>query len=409
MQLRTRAGTDLWLAYGMNVHPGGDVDALEAAITSTVIPLRDRLGLEGTMGLAIRLDATSVFDLREDDDRRHLLRDLLASQDLFAFTANAFVAGDFHDVRGVKAEVYRPTWASDDRVAYTIAFADVLADLAPRGASLSLSTAPGSFRPFGEAPDFDARAASNLVRVGTHLARLRASTGTDVVLGLEPEPLCTIETTAEAIGFFRGALRRASDASPAARAHLGVCYDVCHQAVEFEDPVESLGALAREGVAVAKLQASCALELADGRDPRGREVLARFDEPRWLHQTTTRAHDGTVLKAADLPDALHGAQARAFEASGGAWRVHFHVPVHRPEALPPLATTRADLERALRVVAQGRTTRHVEVETYTWDALPPEVRAGSLVESLARELEWTRDVLVEAGCQVVSPSTEATS
>ncbi len=405
MRLKTPSGTDLWLAYGMNVHPGGGVDALEAAIASTVTPLRDRLGVEGTMGLAIRLDAEAVFELHEDEDRRRLLRDLLASEDLFAFTGNAFVAGDFHDVRGVKAEVYRPTWATQARVAYTIAFADVLADLAPAGSSLSLSTAPGSFRPFREAPGFDDRAAANLVRVGAHLTRLHEKTGVHVVLGLEPEPLCTIETTAEAIEFFRGPLARASDAGPVARSHLGVCYDVCHQAVEFEDPVANLEALSRAGVAVAKLQASCALELPDGADPVGRAVLARFDEPRWLHQTVARLRDGTVIRAKDLPDALTGERAAEFRAADGPWRVHFHVPVHQPTAIPPLRTTRADLERTLRVVATGTTTAHVEIETYTWDALPSEVRAGTLVESLARELEWTRAVLLDAGCVATEDSS----
>lgn len=401
MRLVTPAGTDLWLAYGMNVHAGGSVEALEAAIAGTVVPLRDRLEVEGVLGIAIRLDADAVLELREDEDRRRLLRDLLEAQDLFAFTGNAFVAGDFHDVRGVKAAVYRPTWADEARVLYTIAFAEVLADLAPAGATLSLSTAPGSFRPFAEAPDFAARAARNLLRVGERLARLHAETGVRVVLGLEPEPLCTIETTAEAVAFFEGPLAeaaRAAGADPAAPSHLGVCYDVCHQAVEFEDPVASLGLLARRGVAVAKLQASCALELADPADPRGREALARFDEPRWLHQTTTRGPDGVVRRAADLPEALRGPRAGEFTASGGPWRVHFHVPVHRPEAIPPLSTTRDDLAAALRVVARGRTTAHVEVETYTFDALPAELRAGDLVESLARELAWTRDVLVAEGC-----------
>lgn len=402
MRLATPAGTDLWLAYGMNVHAGGSVEALEAAIAGTLVPLRERLGVEGTMGIAIRLDADAVFDLHEDEDRRRLLRELLEAQDLFAFTGNAFVAGDFHDVRGVKAAVYRPTWAEEERVLYTIAFAEVLADLAPAGATLSLSTAPGSFVPFREDAGFDDRAARNLVRVGDRLARLAAETGVRVVLGLEPEPLCTIETTPQAVAFFEGPLARAigaaSGSSPAARAHLGLCYDVCHQAVEFEDAALSLAHLARSGVGVAKLQASCALELPDPSDAKGREVLARFDEPRWLHQTTTRTPDGVVLRAADLAEVLRGDRAGEFEGSGGPWRVHFHVPVHRPEAIPPLATTRGDLERALRVVAAGRTTSHVEVETYTFDALPPELRAGDLVESLARELEWTRDVLVGAGC-----------
>lgn len=111
-----------------------------------------------------------------------------------------------------------------------------------------------------------------------------------------------------------------------------------------------------------------------------------------------------MLRAVDLPDVLRGARSDEFSSAGGPWRVHFHVPVHRPEAIPPLSTTRADLSRALGVVAAGRTTAHVEVETYTFDALPAELRAGDLVESLARELEWTRGVLLGAGCTIAEES-----
>jgi hypothetical protein len=400
MRLRAADGSSLRLAYGMNVHPGGSVDALEAALASTVAPLRDRLGVEGRFGIALRLDAEAVLELRTDDERRRLLRDLLAGQELVPFTGNAFVAGDFHDARGVKEAVYRPTWDEVARERYTIAFAEVLAGLAAPGDRVSLSTAPGSFRPFGEPAGFDARAAARLVSGARRLEELAQESGVVVVLGLEPEPLCTLETTADALAFFEGPLARAAaaaGATAAARAHLGLCYDVCHQAVEFEDPVASLAALARAGITVVKLQASSALELPDASDPAGRAALAGFDEPRWLHQTVVRARDGALVRCTDLAEALRGPRAAEHARPGSVWRTHFHVPVHRPEAIPPLRTTRSDLARALAVVAQGGTTPHVEVETYTWDALPAGLRAGSLVESLARELEWTRDTLVAAG------------
>ena len=60
------------------------------------------------------------------------------------------------------------------------------------------------------------------------------------------------------------------------------------------------------------------------------------------------------------------------------------VPVHRQEAVPPLATTRDVLERALLRLAAAPTTSHVEIETYTWDALPAEHRVEGLVESLVQ-------------------------
>lgn len=45
-------------------------------------------------------------------------------------------------------------------------------------------------------------------------------------------------------------------------------------------------------------------------------------------------------------------------------------------------------------------TRHLEVETYTWQALPPELRPrsrGRLAEGIAAELTLARDLLVDLG------------
>ena len=47
---------------------------------------------------------------------------------------------------------------------------------------------------------------------------------------------------AELTGLSRG------DAADALRRHLGVCYDVCHAAVEFEDAGESLALLRGKGI-----------------------------------------------------------------------------------------------------------------------------------------------------------------
>src|SRR5262245_49131059 len=208
MRLVAPDGSTLWLAYGMNVHAGGSADVLEAAILSTVDPLRERLDVDGPFGLALRFDRDGVAELFEDEDRRRLLRDLLRADDLVPFTGNAFVVGSFHDA-GTKASVYRPTWAEAERADYTVAFAEVLADLAGPGASVSLSTAPLSFKPFGEPDGFEDRAARRLVETARRLGDVEARTGARVRLAIEPEPLCTIETTAEAIRFFAGALRRA--------------------------------------------------------------------------------------------------------------------------------------------------------------------------------------------------------
>ena len=400
MRLVTPAGTDLWLAYGMNVHPGGSVETLERAVWETVLPLRDRLRADGPFGVALRFDAETAASLRDDDTRRALVRGVLGGHDLVPFSANGFVAGEFH-AAGVKEDVYRPTWHDRERLEYTLALAEVMASLRGPGEVVSISTAPASFKGFDEGPRAVQDAAHHLVYAARWLRGLEGSTGTRVVLGLEPEPLGTLETTEETVAFFRGPLREAFGRDRGAMRHLGVCYDGCHQAVEHEDPGESLDALRRAGIPVVKLQASSALELTDPADEAGRAALARFIEPRWLHQVVCRTGTGGRARVRDLPEALSGERAESWRTVGKPWRVHFHVPVWRDRAVEPLLTTRHVLEAALRRVAKGDVTEHLEIETYTWDALPEADRADGLVESLAREYEWVLSVLEEEGVRRV--------
>ncbi len=400
MRLRAADGQHLWLAYGMNVHPGGDAEAIERALAGTVLPLKRRLKLEGPMGLALRLDADGARALLDDERRLLRLRDHLRDHGLVPFTGNGFVLGRFHGP-GVKDAVYRPSWREAEREDATLAMAEVLAVLRGPGERVSLSTAPGSWRGWGEEPDEVARGcAYRLVRTARRLRELEHRLGTRVLLGLEPEPRATLESVAETRSFFAGPLREAFGRDVGALHHLGVCYDVCHQAVLFEDVVAGLDALHAAGIPVVKVQASAALEAPDGTDPQARAALRAFAEPTWLHQTACRDARGRVHVTTDLGEAL--AASEAPWTLSGPWRTHFHVPVFRREAVPPLLTTQPDLDRALARVAAGGLTTHLEVETYTWDALPEaERRAGSgddLVEALARELEHVEAVLARHGC-----------
>ncbi len=396
MRLTDADGRTLWLAYGMNVHPGGDAAATHAAIHSTVLPLRERLGVSGPFGLAVRWSAAGVADLQRQPGRLDALADLLRERDLHVFSGNAFVHGEFHG-RPLKDEVYRPSWTEVARAAYTQGFARVLSKLPFEGERISLSTSPLAWKGWGGGEEEQRACARNLVSVAKGLLHTSRETGRHITLGLEPEPGCTLETTREIRAFFAGPLAEALVDAEELKAHLGVCYDVCHQAVEWEDAVANLAALVADGIPIAKLQASCALELPDPTDPAGRAALARFDEPVYLHQVGARDGDGTLHVAQDLGEVLDDPvwQAR------GPWRSHFHVPVFRHEAVAPLRTTQPDLEHALQVAARTGLTDHIEIETYTWDVLPDEERrAGSgfdLVEALAREYEWVLGVLAGEG------------
>lgn len=294
-------------------------------------------------------------------------------------TLNGFPFGRFH-LGTVKSRVYLPDWRDPRRADYTVRLATLLDSWLPAGEPGSISTVPLGWGPHLADDDLGA-VTQNLRTTLEHLDRLRQRSGKEILLALEPEPGCRLQTTDDVVAFF-GDL----DLPPALRSLLGLCYDACHQAVLFEGPEESLSALAQAGVKVAKVQASSALRLMPGAAPA---CLRPFAEDRYLHQTVISTDEGT-LAYADLPEALDAHPGPAV----GEWRVHMHVPVFLEDLGEGLATTRPFLEQVLDTVDPAVP---VEVETYTFSVLPEELRAGSVEESIVRELTWVQSKRQEEG------------
>lgn len=405
------AGSKL-LSYCTNVHPGETVDDLVALLLGPVARVRRGWGRE-RMGAGLWLPRTAARAIAEDDRAHDRVAAALEQAGLFAFTANAFPIGGFHDPR-VKDRVYRPTWAEPARRDFTLLACRALARLLPPGARGSVSTAPISFRAFGDEAEH-ARAGWHLGQVAHGLLRLQVDTGAWVQLALEPEPGCTLETTAEAVAFLErhvlgGAGRDAwlasngggdrEGAERALRLFIGVCVDACHLAVVEEPLVVALDRLERAGLSVVKAQLSSALELdRPGDRPAARARLAAFAEPRFLHQTTARLDDGRLVSSPDLSAALapDGALLDPALARARRLRTHFHVPLAW-EGDEHLATTRGWLEAGLAALAGA--TDHLEVETYTFDVLPAADRArwgGDVAAMCEAELRWADAALTARG------------
>ena len=388
------------LTYCTNIHPGETWPEVAASLERHLPEVKRRVAAERPFGVGLRLSAIATTALRAPDALAQL-KALLESNGCYVFTINGFPYGPFHG-RRVKEQVYQPDWRHEDRVIYSDQLADLLAELLPDDPALegSVSTVPGTFKPLAEAPGAIGDMARNLVRHAAHLAGIRERTGRTIALALEPEPYCFLETIDETVRFFDehlfgdAAVRQfiastglARDAAEAAlRRHLGVCYDVCHAAVEFEDPVASLRALRAAGIAVPKLQLSAALRIAEV-GPETADQLRPFDEPVYLHQVVER-RGGRLRRHLDLPQAL----AQLDEAKGAEWRVHFHVPIFLEE-LKDFSTTQAFLGEILALHRREPISTHLEVETYTWDVLPERYRQVDVAEAIARELAWVIEQL----------------
>jgi len=387
MRLRLSDGRTTHLGYCFNVLPGESVAALIAQARRIQGPVRARLGV-ARMGVGLWIARAAATELRDDAAARRALAAALAAEGLYVFTLNGFPYGGFHDPV-VKARVFEPSWAEAARATYTEDLAELLVELMPE----DVETGTISTVPLGAAGTDRAAARANLLRVAEYLSELPRR----IELAVEPEPGAAIER-ADVLAAFLGP-----------RDRIGVCLDCCHAAVVGEPPEAAFAAMTAANVRCPKIQISSALVAARPDLDETRARLAAFDEPRFLHQV--RSDRGGAM---DLPEAL------ASLDRGAPWRVHFHVPVHA-RAFGELDTTRDAIAPVIAAAfAAPGALPHLEVETYTWGVLPARTASAAgqssdgtappwgaerptddagLVEGIARELEWTLEMLAEFGAK----------
>jgi hypothetical protein len=280
--------------------------------------------------------------------------------------------------------------------------ADVLADVCPVGISPSIQSAPLGFKPRVTDGSVVESYTEHVMRVVAHLVGLEQRTGRVVTLALEPEPYCFLETTDEAVDYFTKHLYSGaaaekvatlahlpiSEAHVALRRHLGIVFDICHQALEYENMAESLQKLVDAGIPIFKLQEAAALHVPEVTQSTV-DALKRYSKTIYLTQTVEKK-DGKLTRYLNLEDAF-----AAWDKAPGPreWRTHFHVPVFLDD-LGPFRTTRFAIADALAFHKKKPLSRQLEIETYTWDVLPDNLKTGDIVDYVCRELEWVRGQLV---------------
>ncbi|HAM73445.1 MAG TPA: hypothetical protein DCM86_17565 [Verrucomicrobiales bacterium] len=372
----------LHLAYCTNIHRGETWGEIFETLQKQTLAVRERVSPREPYAIGLRLGAVAA---RELADRPTLtaFRRWLDLHGCYVFTINGFPYGKFHGTR-VKEQVYAPDWTTPERLQYTVQLFDLLAELVPEGVEGSVSTVPIGFKESILEPRHEAEARGNLWRCIEHLERLSRRTGRSLHLGLEPEPLCHLETTDETVAFFHR-MERDRPGDLRLPAHLGVNYDCCHLAVEFEQAGASLMKLHQSGIRVSKLHLSSALKAHPTSEVR--QALRRFADDTYLHQVVARHPDGGITRYRDLDLAI-SRHNQLPPALSEEWRIHFHVPLHSPPT-PIFDTTSDHLLGALDWLrANPRLCSHLEMETYTWEVMPPELKNRSVVDQLVAEYGW---------------------
>ncbi len=381
----------LHLAYCTNIHRGENWQETFDSLKLHTLAVRQRVCADRPYAIGLRLSNLAAEELSDAATLREFQKWLEQNQ-CYVFTINGFPFGRFHGGR-VKEQVYAPDWTSSERLAYTNRLFDLLAELVPAGMEGSVSTLPGSFKEFITAPEQEREIRDNIWRCVEHIETLSRRTGRALHLGLEPEPLGWFENSAETIQFFEQ-LRAEHPNDPRLNEHLGVNYDTCHLAVEFEEPKAAIGALHQHGIKISKLHLSSALKVRPTEETR--RALEAFADDIYLHQVVVRTGDGKRLIYKDLAPALNSPAAIA-DPEKAEWRIHFHIPLHSPatewyENTADHVTGVLDLLKANPLLCS-----HLEMETYTWEVLPVGLKNRSVVDQLVAEYDWTLKRLGERG------------
>ena len=390
------------LTYCTNIHPGEEWRDVFDNLQTYIPKLKKELAPNDPFGIGLRLASTASEELLRGDNLGQL-KHWLTTEDCYVFTLNGFPYGGFHR-QVVKDQVYRPDWSEGDRLTYTERLVKILAALLPEGVDGGISTMPLSYKPWWQSNPAQLStifegSSLHLAEITAQMAKLEAVTGKLLHLDLEPEPDALLENTDEAIAFFQnwllpvgqGYLQQTygvtqTTAETWLRRHIRICYDTCHFAVEYEDPAIALAKFRKAGIAIGKFQISSAIRIPIPQDQSQRQVLSQYLEPfaesTYLHQVIEQNSSGTLSHYQDLQDAL----PELINTSATEWRTHFHVPIFI-DRYPPFASTQSHIIAILKQLSQAPQCNHLEIETYTWDVLPSEMKLD-IFTSIKREYEW---------------------
>jgi hypothetical protein len=313
---------------------------------------------------------------------------------------NGFPYGDFHHTV-VKDQVHAPDWTGRERVIYTKRLFQQLERLLPTGVPGGISTSPISYKHWFGTEMATAEAfttgARHLAEIAAYLYGLEKESGTYMHLDLEPEPDGLLENTEEFLDFYDRYLlplgkeflaeqlqMDAEEAERTIKRYITMCYDVCHFSLAYETPESTFSALEKKGILVGKIQISAALKIIfeAGKEESIWNSLQRFNEPTYLHQVTEKV-DGRVKVYNDLPMVLEGNRQHT------ELRAHFHVPIFL-ERFETLYATQDQILETFAYLKKNPISSHLEVETYTWEVLPPTLKVD-LGQSIVRELNWVKD------------------
>ncbi len=394
------------LSYCTNIHAGESWSEHLESLQKHIPVIKQKVSPDESFGIGLRLSNVASLELYKKENLL-VFQEWLSKYNCYVFTMNGFPYGSFHQTK-VKEHVHTPDWTTAERVEYTIRLAQILSALLPEGLEGGISTSPLSYKHWHKDANklssaFE-NATMNVLQVAEQLIKINQASGKVIHIDIEPEPDGLLETGTEFIDWYRQYLLpfgipfiqqkfncSKEEAESLIKDHVQLCYDVCHFAVGYEDHTSIINTLKHENIKTGKIQISAAIKakLPPVAQERNHiiEAFNNFNESTYLHQVIALQNTGVLLRYPDLPEALNDAH----NLTVTEWRAHFHVPVFIND-FGALQSTQQDIKDVIAIHRKQPFTTHLEIETYTWEVLPDELKLP-LDESIIRELEWVIDLL----------------
>ena len=342
-------------------------------------------------GIGLKLSNQEVEELLIPHNTKEF-NQWLNDNNYYISTINAFAYGEFHG-KNNKANIYEPDWTTEKRILYTKNIIELISKLDSKSKNIPISTVPLGFKPNFSKTEVST-AALNLIHMAQHIDSINKATHKKIILALEPEPACFLETSKDIKEFFSDYLFNSAfyldqNLSPElillVKEHIGICVDTCHFSVMFNDRVDNIKTILNLGIRIPKVQLSSGLVFS-GTEQEFYNIIKDFDDKIFLHQYSKKTAS-KITHFLDLPNNFEQSSHRS------EYRVHFHVPLFENNYGVLSGTQEFTKEVIHLFTHECKQDMIFEVETYTFSVLPKKYLNLSLNESIKKELDWVKKTL----------------
>lgn len=303
---------------------------------------------------------------------------------------NGFSYNNFHK-KITKDNIYWPDWSSIKRVNYTNNLIKLLDNINNKNKK-SISTMPISYKGWINKKNtvyIYYKTAKNLTKVTENIIKNKSN----IIISIEPEPTCLIEKSQEFINYFNNWIKPlykkySINNKKNIKNIIGICYDICHFAVQFEKHEKILNNLEKENIIIGKLQISSALKINDDRTKKENKQIIKnlnvFKYSSFLHQINNINKNKTKIYK-DIKYSIKYLKKNI----KSEWRIHFHIPIYINK-YKNFRTTNNEIKNVMQNINKKNFTGHIEIETYTYKNLS--IRYD-ILNSIINEYKWIRTII----------------